>query len=68
MQGDVSILSLVREVGKLVDENKVNEQLKGGKWVLINVGNMIQAQRVREGMETKVAIGQAPYYILGKVR
>lgn len=68
IQGDVSTLSLVREVDKLVDEKEVNERLKSRKWILINVGNMIQAQRMREGMETKVAIGQAPYYILGKVR
>ena len=68
IQGDVSTLSLVREVDKLVDEKEVNERLKSGKWILIDIGNMIQAQKMREGMETKVAIGQAPYYILGKVR
>lgn len=64
--GNVSILSLVRKVDKLVDENIVNERLKDRKWLLINVGNMMQIQKCREGIEAKVAIGQKPYYILGK--
>ena len=66
-QGEASILSLVREVDKLVDENEVNERLKSRKWVLISAGNMMQVQKCREGMKTKIAIGQTPYYVLGKI-
>ena len=53
------------EITKELDENKVNLMLKES-WVLINVGNQSQVQNVREGNEVKKAIGQIPYYVLGK--
>lgn len=55
------------EVIKETEENKVNEKLKEG-WVLITVGNMMQVQNVTEERVVKKAIGQKPYYILGRLK
>ena len=62
-----TIYEHISEVRKEVDENKVNRKLQN-KWVLLTVGNMYQITAVKDGNMERKAIGQTPYYVLGKLR